>query len=169
MPDSAGGKVFISYAWIDGADLAQRLQRDLRDKGYDAWIDRQRLQAGCSWTREIEAALDEADYVLALMTRGSYASEICRAEQLRSLRKGKCVIPLKVQPGTEIPLHLETKNWCDFTADGTYVEALTQLLNDIHARSGVPLKEAFRKTYVTAPPLPVVYVERREVLTALRD
>ena len=169
MPDSADGKVFISYARIDGAELAQRLQGDLRNQGYDAWLDKQRIRGGSSWTKEIETALDEADFVLALLTPGSYASEICRAEQLRSLRKGKCVIPLKAQRGAEIPLHLETKNYRDFTADTTYTEAFAKLLEDIHARSGVPLKEAFRQTYVTAPPLPVNFVERPEALTALRD
>src|SRR5664280_2594018 len=129
MPDSAGRKVFISYARIDGAELAKRLQGDLRDKGYDAWLDRQRLRGGSSWTKEIETALDEADYVLALLTPGSYASEICRAEQLRSLRKGKCVIPLRAQRGTGIPLYLETKNYRDFTADSTYTKAFAELLD----------------------------------------
>jgi hypothetical protein len=169
MPDSADGKIFISYARIDGAELAQRLQGDLRDKGYDAWLDTERIRGGSTWTKEIETAIDDADYVLALLTPGSYASEICRAEQLRSLRKGKCVIPLKAQRGTESPLHLETKNYRDFTADSTYTKAFAELLEDIHARSGVPLKEAFRVTYVTAPPLPVNFVERPEALTALRD
>ena len=144
MPDSAGGKVFISYARIDGAELAQRLQGDLRNKGYDAWLDTHRIRGGSTWTTEIETAIDEADYVLALLTPGSYASEICRAEQLRSLRKGKCVIPLQAQRGTEIPLHLEQKNYRDFTTDSTYTKAFAELLEDIHARSGIPLKEEFR-------------------------
>ena len=47
---------------------------------------------GTSWTKEIEVALDEAEYFLALLTRGSYVSEICRAVQLRSLRRGKCAV-----------------------------------------------------------------------------
>jgi WD40 repeat protein len=169
MPGSPGQRVFISYARIDGAELAQRLQGDLRNKGYDAWLDTQRIRGGSTWSKEIETALDEADFVLALLTPGSYASEICRAEQLRSLRKGKCVIPLKAQRGTEIPLHLETKNYRDFTADNTYTEAFRQLLEDIYARSGILLKEAFRQTYVTAPPLPMNYVVRPEALRALRD
>src|SRR5271166_2160268 len=146
MPNTSGRKVFISYARIDGAELAQRLQGDLRNQGYDAWLDKQRIRGGSSWTKEIETALDEADFVLALLTPGSYASEICRAEQLRSLRKGKCVIPLKAQRGTEIPLHLETKNYRDFTTKSNYTKALAELLKDVRARRGVPLKEEFRET-----------------------
>jgi hypothetical protein len=50
------------------------------------------------------------------VTSGSYVSEVCRAKQLRALRKHKCVIPLMAQPGADVPLHLEAKNYRDFTA-----------------------------------------------------
>ncbi|MGO9273480.1 MAG: toll/interleukin-1 receptor domain-containing protein [Terriglobia bacterium] len=82
-------RVFISYARQDAAQLAQRLQRDLSVQGFDAWLDTRRLAGGATWTVEIERAIDVAQMVLALMTPGSHVSEICRAEQLRSLRKGK--------------------------------------------------------------------------------
>jgi hypothetical protein len=90
----------VSYAHADGADLAQHLVRDLAAGGMEPWLDTQRLYGGAIWTNEIEAALDETEVVLALLTPRFYTSEICRAEQLRSLRKGKCVIPLLVQHGT---------------------------------------------------------------------
>ena len=60
----------------DEADLAQRLQEDLKDNGYDAWLDKQRIEGGASWTNTIEEAIDNADYLLALLTQGSYVSEI---------------------------------------------------------------------------------------------
>src|ERR1035437_9290823 len=87
-------RIFVSYARKDGAELALRLQKDLTAAGYDVWLDTKRIRGGESWTVEIEAAIDRADVVLALLTPGSYVSAICRCEQLRSLRKGKCVIPL---------------------------------------------------------------------------
>src|ERR1700686_2388728 len=99
MPAPNPTKVFVSYAHGDGAELAQHLVRDLAAGGLEPWLDTQRLYGGAIWTREIEDALDGAEVVLALLTRGSYTSEICRAEQLRGLRKGKCVIPLMAQTG----------------------------------------------------------------------
>lgn len=118
----------------------------------------------------LEDALDEAEFVLALMTSGSYVSDICRAEQLRALRKDKCLIPLKAQSGADVPLHLEAKNYRDFTADSRYPQAFTELLADLHAGNGIALKPEFRETsYVTVPPLPVNFVERPEALAALRD
>jgi NB-ARC domain/WD domain, G-beta repeat/TIR domain len=121
------------------------------------------------WTTEIEVALDTAEFVLALLTSGSYASEICRAEQLRSLRKGKCVIPVLDQKNADIPLHLEAKNYRDFTTSNSYAKAFNELLGDLHVRNGIELKKEFRQTYVTAPPLPVNYVERPQALAALRN
>jgi len=162
-------KIFISYARKDSAELAQRLQSDLKTHGHDAWLDKQRIKGGANWTSDIETAIDEADVALALLTPGSYISEICRAEQLRSLRKGKCVIPLLAQRDTEIPLHLEAKNYRDFTEANTYSERFAELLADIDVDQGLTLKEKYRQTYVTAPPLPVNFVERPEALAALRD
>src|SRR5271166_3053409 len=88
MPPSAPLRVFLSYARKDGAALAQRLQKDLKERGFDAWLDAQRIKGGATWTTDIEHALDKAEFVLALMTPGSYVSEICRAEQLRAQNSG---------------------------------------------------------------------------------
>jgi len=170
MRPSSPSRVFISYARKDGAALAQRLKDDLEKNGFDAWLDTQRSHGGATWTNEIEAALDQAEYVIVLLTQGSYVSEICRAEQLRVLRKHKCVIPLMAQSGADVPLHLEAKNYRDFTTESSHDQAFKQLLGDLHARNGIALRPEFRETsYVTVPPLPVNFVGRPEALAALRD
>lgn len=56
MPNRGGRSVFISYARKDGAELAQRLQRDLTAKGFDVWLDTPRIRGGAGWTDEIERA-----------------------------------------------------------------------------------------------------------------
>jgi hypothetical protein len=101
---SAGDKsVFISYARKDGAQLAERLLNNLQRVGFDVWRDTEEISGGATWTGEIEEALDGAQVVLALLTSGSYKSEICRAEQLWALCHGKCVIP---------PLAQEARHSC---------------------------------------------------------
>jgi TIR domain-containing protein len=80
MAQSNQLRVFISYAHKDGAKLAQRLQEDLVTQ-FDVWLDIQRLTAGDIWSREIEDAIDSATVVVALLSAGSYLSDICRAEQ----------------------------------------------------------------------------------------
>jgi WD40 repeat protein len=161
-------QVFISYAHKDGATLANRLEKDLSGNGFNAWLDTGRLQHGASWTKAIEEALDDAGAVLALLSPESFKSEICRAEQLRALRKGKCVIPILVQSGTDVPLHLEPRHYLDFSSKGDYAVSLGRLIADLRNGNGAVLPEKFRTTYVTAPPLPVNFVDRTLEIQALR-
>src|SRR5208283_2213114 len=63
MPPSESSRIFISYAHRDGAELAQRLQTDLANEGFDAWLDIHRLQGGDVWRLEIEQAIDRAHVV----------------------------------------------------------------------------------------------------------
>jgi WD40 repeat protein len=172
MAEAKQQRIFVSYARQDGMELALRLKKDLANAGFDVWLDTQRIKGGASWTTEIERAIDKAEVVLALLTAGSYVSEICRAEQLRSLRKGKCVIPLLAAPGTDTPLHLETKNYRNFAHEGVYTKSFRSLLDDIQGRKGVALAERYQTTptnYITAPPKVANYLDRPEAVRALRD
>lgn len=172
MATAAHQSIFISYARKDGSSLAQRLQKDLKKAGFDPWLDAFRIEGGATWTVEIEKAIEHSEVVLALLTPASYRSEICRAEQLRSLRKHKCVIPLLAAAGTDIPLHLETRNYRDFTRGQAYPESFQLLIGDIQANQGVVLPERYRATpaaYITAPHIVANYIERPEAIRALRD
>jgi tetratricopeptide (TPR) repeat protein len=161
-------RVFISYAHKDGAELAQRLRTDLEKHELEPWLDKRRLTTGASWSVEIELALDRCDVVLALLSKGSFVSDICRAEQLRSLRRGKPVFPILVQSDADRPLHLETKQFLDFSNALDHAEHLRTLLDDIASGAGASLPAEYRKTYVTVPPLPGNFVPRPEVLESLR-
>lgn len=79
MPPSGPSRIFISYARRDGAQLAQRLQTDLAKAGFDAWLDTQRISGGAIWSTDIEREIKTRQVVIALMSPGSYSSEICRA------------------------------------------------------------------------------------------
>lgn len=149
-------KIFISYARVDARDVALRLRDDLRAVGYETWLDLSEIEGGSSWSREIEEAIEHCDLGLALLSQGSYVSEICRAEQLRVIRKGKRIIPLLVQPDAEPPLHLEHLNYLDFTNEGRYDEVFRDLLSDITAgrafRVPAPRPESAAGSPFGAPP-----------------
>ena len=124
-------KIFISYARKDGRELALKLKKSLEDAGHDAWLDTSEIEGGDSWGKRIETAIDERDAVLALMSPASYISEICRAEQLRALRKHKRVIPILVTEKADIPIWLESLNYRDFNKLGNYESAFAQVLADL--------------------------------------
>jgi hypothetical protein len=162
-------RVFISYARKDAAPLATLLQQSL-EPDCEVWLDTQRIEGGASWTVEIENAIDNCDTLLALLTSGSYVSDICRAEQLRALRRHKQVIPLLAESGADRPLHLETAIYRDFTATRPAPEQLRHLRDDIRTgRDAAVLPEKFQTTrYETVPPLPRNYIERPDALESVR-
>jgi hypothetical protein len=161
-------KIFISYAHDDGATLALRLLNELGARGYETWIDRERITGGSSWSREVERNLDDSDIVLALLSPGSIKKEICRCEQMRALRHSKCVIPLIVQATVDRPVYLESLHYLDFSNQEEFNQRMSDLEKAIVARRGAVLSRAFRKTrYDTLPPLPPNFVARPEELDEL--
>ncbi len=136
--------IFISYARKDSRDLAIRLRDDLLAVGFAVWLDLREIELGGDFTADIERAIDDCDVALLLMSEGSAASQWCRMEQLRALRKGKKVIPLRVQAHAEPPLHLEHLNFVDFSDPGIYDAMLRDLLSDIVA------SQAFRTARAAA-------------------
>jgi len=172
MPSTEPLRIFISYSRKGGAVLAQRLQKGLKEQGFDAWLDTERIDAGAVWSAEIEREIDTREVMIALLSPGSYKSEICRAEQIRALDKGKRVIPVIAVKGTDRPLYLYARQYRDFTEDTNYVERLGELLADLRGDSTATLPDTYRKsrvTYLTAPPRVANYLERPEAVRALRD
>jgi WD40 repeat protein len=109
---------------------------------------------------------------VAILSTGSYESEICRAEQLRTLRKGKRLIPVLAMATADRPIILEARQYRDFTDPAGYNKSFTELVADILGDMTATLPEHYRATrvtYITAPPRVANYLERPEVLRALRD
>ena len=159
-------QIFISYARRDGRDLALRLQADLIAADYDVWLDTSEIDGGASWSVEIERAIERCDVTLVLLSHGAFASEICRSEQLRALRKEKRIIPLLVQAGAERPLHLEARNYRDFSDSTRYADMLALLKGDlVGSRDLFPAPPL---TPTNADPLPPDYIERPEIQARLR-
>jgi NB-ARC domain/TIR domain/SIR2-like domain len=176
LPDSkpavspAGTRIFISYAWKDGAELASRLLKDLTVRGYEVWLDPVRLKGRASWSQEIEDNLDRSDVVVALQSAGFLESLVCRGEQLRSLRQHKCVIPLLANHDAGQPAYLYSRSYLDFSDNATYSLRLTDLQRVIASRDGATLMSGFKTThYETVPPLPQNFVPRPAELEALRQ
>lgn len=160
-------RLFISYAHSDGAELASRLAADLQGSGFIVWWDRERLKPGASWTAGIEVGLDEADVVLCILSQGSYGSDICRAEQLRALRKHKRVLPILLQKDADLPIHLETEQYIAFyTGYEAGFERLTTAIGN--ASISASLLSKYKKRYRTFPPLPIHFVPRVQLVERLR-
>lgn len=143
-------RVFISYARKDGAAFAQRLQEDLKEQGFDAWLDTQRIRGGRVWSTEIEEAIKLCSVMIALMSPGSYVSEICRSEQLLALDRGNRVIPVLAVNGADRPLYLYAQRYRDFTNtnDVNYPEPLILVRVQVETNYPRPRRQAMQPTSV---------------------
>lgn len=138
--------IFVSYARKDSKDLAVHLSDDLIRSGHSVWFDLREIELGGNFTEDIEHAIDECDVALVLMSDASSQSSWCRAEQLRALRKGKKVIPLRVQAHSEPPLHLEHLNFIDFSQEALYEAMFRDMLSDISASMAFRSQKATQVT-----------------------
>lgn len=74
---------------------------------------------------------------MALLSKGSFSSAICRAEQMRALRKGVSVVPLLAQSEADRPLYLEEAHYLDFSSPDGYASGFRKLLDWVAAGRGV--------------------------------
>lgn len=99
-------RVFISYASED-ASYARRLHQALEAAGFDAWLDKARLEGGERWDPTIEREIRESDYIVVLQSTlaakiDAYVNKeivlaLERAQRVRA--PSKCLIPVEVEPG----------------------------------------------------------------------
>ncbi len=60
--------VFISYASEDEA-YAKRLHDDLKKQRLEPWLDKTRLEGGDRWDKTIKQSIDQADFVVVLLSK----------------------------------------------------------------------------------------------------
>jgi len=153
-------RVFISYARKDGATLAHQLRDFLAQSNFGPWLDTHQIDGGASWSRNIEDAIDNSHALIAILTEGSYVSEICRAEQMRALRAGKTVIPVLAKSTAPRPLFLETLNYRQFPAQQN------ELVKDLGAKPTQAVLQQLR--YDTVPSPPQKFMPRENAVAAVR-
>jgi hypothetical protein len=56
--------IFISYSRTD-SEFVDRLEADLKARGFQVWIDRRKLEGGQDWIDELESAIKRCQIMLA--------------------------------------------------------------------------------------------------------
>ncbi|MFD0458955.1 FxSxx-COOH system tetratricopeptide repeat protein [Streptomyces violaceoruber] len=96
---------FISYVRSDRA-WAEWTAWQLKDAGYEVWLDAWQLRAGSSWPSEIAAAVRDAAKVLVLVSVRYADSRFTRAE-LTAARDAEATIVPVVIDDTRLPRSLD--------------------------------------------------------------
>ena len=83
--------IFISYSRRDQT-YARKLAEDLRQRGFDVWID-DRIDYGDQWFNEIENAIAACGAFVVIMSPDSRKSQWVQREILIAQREGKAIFP----------------------------------------------------------------------------
>ncbi|MCC6289401.1 MAG: toll/interleukin-1 receptor domain-containing protein [Chitinophagaceae bacterium] len=120
-------KFFISYSRVD-TPFVLKLANDLKNAGANIWLDQLNIPPGAHWDNEIEAALNSATCVLAIISPQSMESKNAMDEISFALEQNKKVIPVLLT-NTETSFRLRRLQRIDFT--GEYEKGVNQLLKAI--------------------------------------
>ena len=99
--------VFISYSKQD-RDYATDLATELREKGFDVWLDDHRLHSSEDWWNSIVAALWNCSAIVVILTPASDASRWVQREIMIADERGKPMFPLLLKGD------IDTPNWSIF-------------------------------------------------------
>ena len=111
--------VFISYSHSDKA-IARRLAHELTAFGLTVWIDEGELAIGDSIIERVAAALDRIQFVVALVSEASVASQWCQKELALAVTGG-----LKQRGVKVLPVRIGSVNMPPSLADILYLQLET--------------------------------------------
>src|SRR6202035_2399081 len=77
--DQPKTKLFLSYSRADMA-FVDRLEKSLRERGFEPLIDRSEIVAFEDWWRRIEQLIAQSDTVVFVISPRSVESPVCRKE-----------------------------------------------------------------------------------------
>ena len=94
-------KLFISYAHLDSA-IVVPVADELRDAGYDVWIDTKGIEVGDLWVEEITNGISACDFFVLFISARSVLSDYVRRELDLAFDAKKKIIPVRLD-ATELP------------------------------------------------------------------
>jgi hypothetical protein len=110
--------IFISYSSLD-KEVARQLASDLTHYGHDVWLDEWRIKVGQCIPTEIEKGIEEADFVILLLSSHAVQSNWVDREWKTAYWDEVNKKPIELLPGLlekcEIPKLIQTKKYANFS------------------------------------------------------
>jgi formylglycine-generating enzyme required for sulfatase activity len=83
-------------------DIALLIRRELEKAGHIVWQDLTAIKGGDEWIKSIESGVERSYALVTVVSESSKKSEWVQIEYLHAKRRGKTIIPIKVD-ASEIP------------------------------------------------------------------
>jgi WD40 repeat protein len=123
-------KIFISYSRKDLA-FADRLEAALKERNFEALIDREEIYALEDWWKRIEALIARADSVVFVLSPDSVGSPVCQREvaYAASLNKRLAPIVFRHVDDNVVPQALARLNFIFFDDLARFDDSLARLID----------------------------------------
>ena len=148
-------QVFISYSKED-EKIAKRLHKDLNRNGIKAWLDSENLLPGQQWKNIINNAIEESDYLIALLSMNSISKKgYVHKELKKALEKidelpspsDIFLIPVRIEECRSLDEKLKNIHWVDIFP--SYQDGFNKILRVFNNA-----KDIYKKTYDELPKYP---------------
>ena len=135
-------RTFISYSSLN-KDFALKLALELRNSGFDIWLDQLDIPTGSRWDDEVERALGECEIFMVILTPASSTSDNVKDEIGYAIDAGKRILPILLE-NAKVPLRLIRFQYVDFTKKSYEegVETAKQLLRRLIEEPTIPIDQA---------------------------
>ncbi len=124
--------VFLSYARVD-KEFVQLLDRGLRKRARDTWVDWEKLRPAEEWMAAIYSAIESAQAFVFIISPDSIASEVCHRELAHAVEHNKRLIPVVCREvsATTVPPALRSLNWIFFLNGDQFKTSLQRLVSAV--------------------------------------
>lgn len=128
-------RVFISYSHADSS-FAVRLEKALKKRSVDVWIDRKEILVGESLIGRIREGIDSSKFVCAVLSQQSLQSQWVKNEldiaMNQQIESGSVkVFPLVLEKDIELPSFLIGKLYVDFSTEESFKNGIDQIIRAI--------------------------------------
>jgi hypothetical protein len=139
-------RIFVSHSHHDTV-WCEDLVNALLQRGYDPWLDKQRLQVGDQWKRKIEQELQAREVFVVVLTPDAWASDWVQSEISLAMTLKRRIIPVLFQQ-TRIEGFLLNYQWIR-AIDTPIHEVVQQIADAIEGKLIIPPAEALQKRKIT--------------------
>ncbi len=121
-------RVFVSHSSKDKAFVRKLVEKLRAVEELDVWFDEQSIGIGDSIPSEIESALQDADYVIAVLSPNSIDSTWVQRELDATIMSEDALILPVLIDDCEIPSLLKARKYADFRKPEYFSSALAELV-----------------------------------------
>jgi hypothetical protein len=120
--------VFISYARDDAA-FADRLVAALKERGFEAFIDRGDIAPGDLWSERLKSLITQAHAIVFVISPDAVESRACKDEFEFATGLNKRLVPIvcrRVSAG-KVPQQLKERHWIFFDDPAHFSRSIEEL------------------------------------------